>query len=268
MERRHDAACLHRHRHVAVLLDVALDDVRGGGEHLVEIGGERHERHLHHGVGLEAPARVHDVVGVGARLRVVDDGLLRVVVDLDHLARVLGEVAGLGDDDGDRVAHVAHVGDRERRRHRELLAHHRVVAGPGDPVEVLPREHRDHARHLAGGADVDAGDRGAGEVAAEERGVQRAGDLHVVDVEAVTGEEALVLLARDGLADEARGEGRSGRGGHDAESTPTRAPAAWGSCSNISRFAYAREGQLRDVRWEVRSVRGWCRCRGRRRSTS
>ena len=27
--RRHDAAGLHRHRHVAVLLDVALDDVRG-----------------------------------------------------------------------------------------------------------------------------------------------------------------------------------------------------------------------------------------------
>ena len=45
-----------------------------------------------HRVRLEAPARVHDVLGVGGRVRVVDDRLLRVVVDLDHLARVLGEV--------------------------------------------------------------------------------------------------------------------------------------------------------------------------------
>ncbi len=73
--RRDDAARLHRHRDVAVLHHVALDDVRGVGERVVEVGGERHEGHRRHRVGLEAPARVHDVLGVGGGDRVVDDRL-------------------------------------------------------------------------------------------------------------------------------------------------------------------------------------------------
>ena len=212
--RHDDPARLHGHRDVAVLLDVALHDVRRVREHLVEVGGERHERHGGHRVRFEAPARVHDVLGVGGRDHVVDHRLLRLVVDLDHLAGVFGQIAALGDHDGDRVTHVADVGDRERWRHDQLLAQHGVVAGTGDPVEVLPGVDGDDARHRLRRAGVDAGDGGPGEVAAEERGMERSRHLHVVDVEAVAGEEALVFLARDRLAEIARGNGRDGGLGH------------------------------------------------------
>ena len=71
-------------------------------------------------------ARVHEVLGVGGRGGEVDDGLPRLVLDLDQLARVLGRVAALGDDERDRVTDVAHVADRERRRNGHLLAEHGV----------------------------------------------------------------------------------------------------------------------------------------------
>ena len=66
-------------------------------------------------------------------------GSVGVEVDLDQLAGVLGDVAALGDDQGDRVADVAHVADGERRRHQQLLAEHGVPGLAEAAVEVLPR---------------------------------------------------------------------------------------------------------------------------------
>ena len=50
----------------------------------------------------------------------VDDGVEGLVVDLDELGRVPGLLAGLGDDDGDGIADVAHLADRQRRMRRLL----------------------------------------------------------------------------------------------------------------------------------------------------
>ena len=65
---------------------------------------------------------------VGAlRLPRVDERLERLVVDLDELGGVAGELSRLGDDRDDRLADVAHLADGERvvldvraRRARDL----------------------------------------------------------------------------------------------------------------------------------------------------
>ena len=59
---------------------------------------------------------------------VVDDGRQRLVVDLDELGRVLGEVAVVGDDQRDRVADEAHLvlGQRRTRRLRTPRPDRRV----------------------------------------------------------------------------------------------------------------------------------------------
>ena len=61
---------------------------------------------------------------VALRRDVVDDRLQRLVVDVDQLGRVLGEVAALGDDQRDRVADEAHlvVGQRRARASRAVPA--------------------------------------------------------------------------------------------------------------------------------------------------
>ena len=89
---------------------------------------------LHHDVGRvgESPGDVavleldvREVVGVGPlveqrcvppeRLLRIHDGVQRFVLDLDELARVLGEVPGRRDDGCDRLADVADTVAREER---------------------------------------------------------------------------------------------------------------------------------------------------------
>ena len=74
-----------------------------------------------------AVALVHERVGVLGR-RVVDDRRERLVVDVDQLGRVLGEVAALGDHERDRVADEADLalGQRRARRLRAPRADRRV----------------------------------------------------------------------------------------------------------------------------------------------
>ena len=137
-------------------------------------------------------------------------GVGRVEVELDQLACVLGDVAALRDDHGDRVTDVADVADRQRGRDLELLTEHGVPRLAEAAVEVLPRQHGDDTRMLPRLGHVEVGDRRLGHVAAQERGVEHAGQRHVVDVLTVTGEQAAVLLAVHRLTDEPR------HAGHDA----------------------------------------------------
>ena len=46
-----------------------------------------------------------------------DHGVERLVVDLDRVPRILGQVAALGDDEGDRITDVADLPVRERTEH-------------------------------------------------------------------------------------------------------------------------------------------------------
>ena len=125
-----DAARLHRHVGLAVLIEGLGDDVRGLGDDRLPRRVER-ERHLLRDV--RALLGVHEVLGVGRRGLEVDDGRQRVELELHEVARVLGDVAVLGDHEHDRVADEAHVGvgERAQRRVRRIVEQDRRLHRPG-----------------------------------------------------------------------------------------------------------------------------------------
>ncbi len=201
-----DGAALHRHGAVAVLDERRLDRVRRGlalGLRLVGHGDAHHHADVGHAVLVDL------VLHVGAGGEPVDDGRQRVEVDLDQFGGVLGEVAVAGDDQHDRVADEAHVvlGQREDRGHEVVGAlEHRGQHRHRDlVVEVVGGEHRHDALGLAGGRHVEVRDLRPGEVAAQEVRVQHVGEDDVVRVVAPARQQAGVLLAGDGLTDEASG---------------------------------------------------------------
>ena len=130
----------------------------------------------------------------------VDGGLQRLILDLDKVERVLGDIAVLGDDHRHRLADKAHLVDGDR------------VVGDGDLDDA-----RDRARdrgHL--GARDDAGDARQGARLggidihdarmrmrrAQDGGVLEVGHrLHVINELRPPAQERRVLFARDGLAD-------------------------------------------------------------------
>ena len=111
----------------------------------------------------------------------VDDDRQRVVFDLDELHRIDGRLARVGDHRGDDVADEPDASGRERRpRHPRVDAHEfgRDIEGQGQ---------------ILGGEDLDSGpcesrrrvdreDVGVREHRSDERDVQFAGDMDVVDV--------------------------------------------------------------------------------------
>ncbi len=173
-----------------------------------------------------------DVLGVVRRGGEVDDRLPRLVLDLDELGGVLGRVAAVGDDDRDRVTHVADVADRERRGQRHLGPEHGVPRLAVPAVEVLPGEHGHDAGGGLGRAGVDGRDRRPRDLAADEGGVEHARHRHVVDVLPVPRQQARVLLAGDGLPDEPGGRTRQRRLAH----VPLLSPYRFG----VSRVVHIR----------------------------
>ena len=127
-------------------------------------------------------------------------------IDLDQACRVLGNIAIVGDDDGNRIADEAdfvlgqairHVNLFDRRiRHQQrdpLIAHRfRQIAVRHDGVDARQRQRAGF---------VDAADSGMGMRAAQHHRVQHAGQLDVVDIAAVAGEQRRVLLAQDSRAE-------------------------------------------------------------------
>ena len=105
------AVALERRRVEAVEVELGdLDDPVGLGDGVLPaaplVGALPDE--VRAGVGVEdRRARLERAAGVG-------DHLERLVVDLDELGGVAGELARLGDDDGDRVADEAGAADGER----------------------------------------------------------------------------------------------------------------------------------------------------------
>ena len=130
---------------------------------------------------LDGLARVHEHVE-------------RLVLDLDQLGGVARELAGRRADGRDRLAHEPHLADRER----VVLD---LVPGRGRHLE----ERIGLDRHLvARERSVDAVQRErAGDVDRDDLGVRvrRADEVHVVEEDPLALDEALVLLARDRLAD-------------------------------------------------------------------
>ena len=142
-----DAARLDRRAGDAVVDDAPLADDVGLGHHGVHVAAA--QRPL---VGLVGPEVLVDErrAVLERRLEVGDRGQ-RLVVDEDVLGRVLHLVAAVADDDGDRVADVVDLADRERpvvevadldaRRHPG----HRQRAADAERGHVLAREDGDDA---------------------------------------------------------------------------------------------------------------------------
>ena len=163
-------AALHGHRHVGLLVDGLGHHVGGRVEHLLQGGGGQ-ARHLTDQVG--AVELVHQCVRL-LRRGVVDDRGQGVVVDLDQIDGVFGEVAALGDHQGHRVADEAHLalGQRGPRGLGALRSDRRVPLLLHVGVEVGRGENGAHPGQRQGRRGVDAADSGPGKGAADEAGVQ------------------------------------------------------------------------------------------------
>src|SRR3954447_13083322 len=193
-----------------------------------------HEALLHHDVGLaerlvDVGAAV-DPPGVGLvravllpyQRRALFEGLLRVdhdrlrVVLDDHLLGSVDHAVLVGaDHDGDWVANaldlaglqgpVAGVVDLHTRR----VPDHQQRAGEV-AAQLLAGVHGHHAGVLLGAGLVDRHDRRVRLGRADDRGVEHAGENHVVRVGAPPGDHPGILLALHGLPD----------GGHADTSSP------------------------------------------------
>ena len=133
------------------------------------------------------------------------DRLQRLVVDLDQLERVLGDVRILGDDRRHLLALVADLvgGEHrlrvagERRHPREVVRGHQLAGDDGD-----------HTRQRCSRRRVDRRDARMRVRAAQDLHVQHPRQDDVVDVVALAADEAGILLALDGVAEPANFGGR------------------------------------------------------------
>ena len=172
---------------------------------------------------------------VGQSALRVDHRGQRLVLDLDELQRVLGQVAAVRDDDRDALADVPHL----VRRQAAPGVPGRVGAEVGHRVAQLggvgAGDHRVHAGCGQSLGGLDPQDPGVRVRAAQHGGVQGAGGDPVGDVAAPAEQELRVLDAADRLAHPAplggvvADGGRGGGpvdGGHEATSFVARIRAA------------------------------------------
>ena len=156
-----------------------------------------------------------DRVGLDGIGQVRDSGQVGVV-DFQQFRGILRFLLRLRDHDGNRVADMPHLADRDHRMRR--LRHWRTVLvvdlpAARDAAHALGRhvaadEHPHHARCRRRGGRVDAVDRGVRAVGPLDVGVKLAGPVDVVCIVALAAQEANVLLAANGCADAFESHGR------------------------------------------------------------
>ena len=189
---------------------------RGGGEALHLVGLAHHMVSLGEG-GIEVASPVHGPQRHVAAQVGMDDhctrlqGLVGVrqsrqdlIVHHDLFQGIGGAVRVLRDEDRHGLADVTDLVQRQKGvPGRAEFIGARVGPGGnlhGQVLDVGRREDCDHAGHSAGGADVDGADISVGVEATEHHGAQKAGELHIVHVRALTGEQPMVFKPSDGLA--------------------------------------------------------------------
>ena len=146
-----------------------------------------------------------------------------VVVDLDRLGRVFGQIAIAGDNADHRVALEAHFVDRQRGDFGRLESGDRGRhPHRGGPLQqIAAGDHGDHTRHRAGPIGRDRADAGVRVRRPHEVRVQGAGHGDVIDVAGLSGEQTVVFFAQQWPPD--LPEFRSRRAAHDR---PSRIAAA------------------------------------------
>jgi hypothetical protein len=237
-----DPAGLQRRRVAARIDDVAGNDGVGLGERLVgRVAVACLPRRAGQIVALAGLVVADQGRILIERLARVDDRGQRLVLDVDERQRVVGRVLVGRDDEGDLLALEAHlvagqhglgvVGDRRHPGQAERLE----VLGGDDRRDVGVRERLRR---------VDRDDLGVGIRAAEQRAVDHARQLDVVQVVALAADEARVLLALQA----AEADGSLGRGvlngGH--AQLPCRAAASWSAAHRTAAtmFLYPVQRQM------------------------
>ena len=187
-------------------MEVQLDPVRSAGECLVD-------RVLVADMPVVADVARHLVMHQrrARRDRGLHGGDARQVLeaDLDQFGRILRLLLGLGDDDGDGVADMTHLADREHRMLR--LGHRRAVlvvdlpaarhAADAVGVQIGTGVHGDHARSGFGCRGVNGQQARVWPVGAAHHGVELARTVDIVGVVTAAAQEPVVFLALDGRAD-------------------------------------------------------------------
>ena len=129
------------------------------------------------------------------------------VVLHDHRRRgVLGDVARVGDHDGDGLSHVTDLVARQRvlrfrRRQRRVGQKQRQPLCPHRIGQIDGGDHRVHARHDQRDLAVDGDDLGVPVRRAHEAGVQQAGQFHVIDKASAPGEQCRIFEPRHARAE-------------------------------------------------------------------
>ena len=220
---------LHRDRGLAPKPEAPshLDD-RLGHHRLDVTARELPERqHVRRGLVMET-RRVRRGGGLG-----IDERVQRVEGDIDIRQRVLGAVAVVGHHGDHGLADVAHPADRERGQPRRLIVLH--ARGRLDRIghvrEIRAGDDRNHARHRGSGPGIYARDPRMGVIAAAERDVEKAGNMAVVDIGPLTGQQTRVLAALHPRAHEPRPHAGGGVGrGHGRGSSPSPRRTCRRSC--------------------------------------
>ena len=138
-------------------------------------------------------------VDVGIRrLDLVEDRRQLLVVDQDELCGLVGDMGVARQHDGDRLADIAHLADRQDR----LVVEGRPEIGIGDQLaDVLGGVDAVDARHVECRACVDPGDPSMRDRAAHDLRVQHARQADIVGVFGAAGHLGGGFEARDGATD-------------------------------------------------------------------
>ena len=153
-----------------------------------------------------------DLDPIGGGIFEVHGGVHRVVVDLDRVGSVAGQVLVVGHHHGDRFADMAHLSVRQERLqgpHRNLRQQRPEMANVLDGVNGV------YTRHLEGCRRIDRVDHCTGVRATHEGSRQLAGEPDVLYVAAGARDQRRILLALDRLAEQP-GSGHTGTSSHSA----------------------------------------------------
>src|SRR5215467_15439502 len=207
-----DAAAFHRRGGIAVVMESALQLVRGARERGRDVA-------LADGEGANEVGRkfvVDDRSTRAQRQFRVDHGRQGIEVEGDQLRRIFGGVAALRHDDRDGLADMPDFVMSQQRllgidelvldergpfaRQRKLRVRHRRQ----ELEEVRAAEHAGDTWRRGGARQVHAANARVCDRASDENRVQHVRQVEISDELSAAGQQAVILAARHGAADERR----------------------------------------------------------------